>query len=101
MTNRERFQAVFGGEKPDRLPVVEWASWWTLTMERWQGEGAPAQTGPDTLQNYFGLDPLRQIWLRPRSRELPQPVSHGRRHFGRRETVRIDAVRLVQRSKHR
>lgn len=77
MTNRERFQAVFGGEKPDRLPVVEWASWWTMTMERWQGEGAPAQTGPDTLQNYFGLDPLRQIWLRPRSRELPQPVSHG------------------------
>lgn len=77
MTNRERFQAVLNGEKPDRLPVVEWASWWTLTMERWQGEGAPAQTGPDTLQDYFGLDPLRQIWLRPRSSKLPQPVSHG------------------------
>lgn len=77
MTNRERFQTVLNGEKPDRLPVVEWASWWTLTMERWQGEGAPAQTGPDTLQDYFGLDPLRQIWLRPRSSKLPQPVSHG------------------------
>ena len=77
MTNRERFQAVLNGEKPDRLPVVEWASWWTLTMERWQGEDAPAQTGPDTLQDYFRLDPLRQIWLRPRSSKLPQPVSHG------------------------
>lgn len=77
MTNRERFRAVLNGEKPDRLPVVEWASWWTLTMERWQGEGAPAQTGPDTLQDYFRLDPLRQIWLRPRSSKLPQPVSHG------------------------
>lgn len=48
-----------------------------FNLERWQGEGAPAQTGPDTLQDYFGLDPLRQIWLRPRSSKLPQPVSHG------------------------
>lgn len=46
-------------------------------ISRWQKEGAPAQTGPDTLQNWFGLDPLRQIWLGIRSRDIPQPVSHG------------------------
>ena len=49
MTNRERFAAVLHGEKPDRLPAVEWASWWNLTVDRWAGEGAPRQDGPDTL----------------------------------------------------
>lgn len=74
---RERVAAVLNGQKPDRLPMVEWAAWWDLTTSRWQKEGAPAQTGPDTLQNWFGLDPLRQIWLGIRSGDIPQPVSHG------------------------
>lgn len=77
MNNRERVAAVLNGQKPDRLPMVEWATWWDLTTSRWQKEGAPAQTGPDTLQNWFGLDPLRQIWLGIRSGDIPQPVSHG------------------------
>lgn len=76
MNNRERVAAVLNGQKPDRLPMVEWATWWDLTTSRWQKEGAPAQTGPDTLQNWFGLDPLRQIWLGIRSGDIPQPVSH-------------------------
>lgn len=32
MTNRERMLAVLNGERPDRLPVVEWASWWDKTV---------------------------------------------------------------------
>ena len=31
----------------------------------------------DGLQRYFGLDPLRQIWLGVRAPETPQPASHG------------------------
>lgn len=77
MTNRERMQAVLNHQKPDRLPMVEWATWWNLTVERWQEEGVPAPEGPDALQNYFGLDPLRQIWVRPRSNQCPGPASHG------------------------
>ena len=77
MTNRERFAAVLHGEKPDRLPAVEWASWWNLTVDRWAGEGAPRQDGPDTLQNYFGLDPLRQIWVGGMGPGCPAPAHHG------------------------
>ena len=49
MTNRDRFLAVLNGKMPDdRLPVVEWASWWDLTLNRWHGEGLdPALTGDE------------------------------------------------------
>ncbi|MGI5893750.1 MAG: uroporphyrinogen decarboxylase family protein [Candidatus Merdivicinus sp.] len=77
MTNRERFFAVLHGERPDRLPCVEWASWWNLTKERWMSEGAPEADGPDTLQNYFGLDPLRQIWVGSQGAGCPAPAYHG------------------------
>ena len=77
MTNRRRFAAVLNGEKPDRLPMVEWATWWNLTAERWEREGVPKIDGPDTLQNYFGLDPLRQIWVSPRGAGCPSPAFHG------------------------
>ncbi len=77
MTNRERVQTVLNYQNPDRLPMVEWATWWNLTTDRWQKEGAPALSSPDTLQNWFGLDPLRQIWVSPKSGKCPQPASHG------------------------
>ena len=77
MTNRERFAAALSGAPTDRLPVVEWASWWDLTTTRWESEGAPKITGPDTLQNYFGLDPLRQIWISPRGKDCPAPAHYG------------------------
>ena len=38
MTNRERFQAVLSHRLPDdRLPAIEWATWWDLTLNRWHG----------------------------------------------------------------
>ena len=77
MNNRERFAAVLNGERPDRLPVVEWATWWNLTTDRWHAEGAPAIDGPDTLQDYFGLDRLHQIWISPRGAGCPAPAHHG------------------------
>lgn len=77
MNNRERMRAVLSGEKPDRLPVVEWAIWWHLTINRWKEECPLPTDGPDAVQNYFGLDPLRQIWLNARTAQTPQPPSHG------------------------
>ena len=77
MTNRQRFAAVLNGEKADRLPVVEWAAWWPLTTERWDQEGAPKAVGPEPLQDFFGLDRLRQIWIPPCGKGCPSPARHG------------------------
>ena len=77
MTNRERVKAILNGEKADRLPMVEWASWWDQTTNRWVEQGAPHISGPDTLQNYFGLDALRQIWIGPKGPGCPGPSRHG------------------------
>ena len=77
MTNRERFIAVLNGEKPDRLPVVEWASWWDQTVNKWMEQGMPQPEGDDPIQRFYGLDPLRQIWISPRAGSCPQPKGHG------------------------
>ena len=39
MTTRERLRRVFRFEKPDRLPIIEWATWWDKTVERFYAEG--------------------------------------------------------------
>ena len=41
MKNVERFNSVMSFQKPDRLPVVEWAHWWDKTIDRWYREGLP------------------------------------------------------------
>ena len=78
MTTRERFQAVMGFRSFDRLPIVEWANWWDKTIERWRGEGLPA----DAIDRYdicrhFGLDLYLQDGLNPRGEKCPNPASHG------------------------
>ena len=45
VTPRERFHALMAFQPVDRLPVLEWAGWWTDTIDRWHGEGLdPALT---------------------------------------------------------
>lgn len=47
MTNRERFQAVLRGGPVERIPMVEWASWWPETVKQWRKEGlSPQLDGP-------------------------------------------------------
>ena len=50
MNNVERFRAALAGEPVDRLPAVEWAPWWDQTLERWRGEGLPAD-----VTEYFDI----------------------------------------------
>lgn len=78
MTTRERFQAVMGFAPFDRLPVMEWATWWDKTIARWKGEGLPRELidGAD-IQRYFGLDVHLQDWIRPRTADCPGAKSHG------------------------
>ena len=78
MTNRERFRALMNFEPVDRLPLVEWATWWNQTIERWQGEGLPGELrDPHAIRSWFGLDSYRQEWLRPRGAGFPAPAQHG------------------------
>lgn len=78
MTTRERFRSLMGFRPFDRLPVVEWAGWWTQTLDRWHGEGLPpALTDRYDICRHFGLDVWLQEWFRPRAASCPAPASHG------------------------
>jgi len=76
-TVRSRFTKVMNGQLPeDRLPVIEWASWWDLTLRRWEGEGLPPNLGNQEIKQFFGLDLDYQLWMRPIRSDAPRPA-HG------------------------
>ena len=91
MTTRERFQAVMQFQPFDRLPLVEWAMWWDVTVARWRTEGLPASFPKSGVQvpqdrflkdryqigDYFGHDLYLQDWLVIYGPDCPEPVSHG------------------------
>ena len=42
VNNRERVRAVLNFEMPDdRLPMIEWATWWDKTIRAWETQGLP------------------------------------------------------------
>jgi hypothetical protein len=61
----------------DRLPMIEWASWWDLTINRWRNEGLPEFDDFSGNYIYLGLDDHRQFWLPTRTDDCPAPPSHG------------------------
>ena len=54
MTTRELWQAIVNYGDFDRMPVLHWTGW-TETIERWVGEGMPADCNQAA---YFNADPL-------------------------------------------
>ncbi|MEN6302819.1 MAG: uroporphyrinogen decarboxylase family protein [Armatimonadia bacterium] len=63
-TVRSRFRKVMSGQRPeDRLPCLEWAGWWDQTINRWRGEGLPAELELYDIKRHFGLDVNYQIWF--------------------------------------
>lgn len=73
MNHVERFTNVMSFKPVDRLPVVEWAGYWNLTVDRWRSEGLPADLKDvAAIREYFGLDPWRQLWIRPRAATFPK-----------------------------
>jgi hypothetical protein len=77
MNVRERFlRALDFGTDIDRLPMVEWAAWWDLTLERWKGEGLP-ELGFRESQEHFGLDPMLLLRASPSQSDMPQPECNG------------------------
>lgn len=77
MTNRERFLAALEGKPKERMPMVEWATWWDETLAAWEQEGLTPNLGEQELFQYWGLDSLHQFWLRPRGNNCPSPAYHG------------------------
>lgn len=74
MTVRERFRAVMNFQPFDRLPIVEWANYWTETIQRWYGEALPNDIkGREALSRHFGLDLWFQDWMGARSSDTPAP----------------------------
>ena len=71
----------FAGKPVDRLPVIEWAPWWHLTIERWNSEGLnmPYVSRYDgtAIQRRFGLDGCMQTYFSWATGRLPHPASHG------------------------
>lgn len=77
MTTRERFHAVMHFHAFDRLPIVEWAPWWSETLARWREEGLPADLNDYRINEYFGLDIYLLEWPRPMAATCPKPAAHG------------------------
>jgi len=78
MNARQRFHAALNFQPFDRLPMIEWATWWHLTIERWHSEGMPAEVqSVEAIMRYFGLDVMRQDWIRIRKESCPTAASHG------------------------
>jgi len=73
----ERFRALMSFQTVDRLPRIEWASWWDQTIARWHQEGLPRRlTDRYDIVRYFGLDPYYQLRTSPRAPSFPS-VPHG------------------------
>jgi len=78
MSNRERFKLTMMFKPVDRLPMIEWATWWDKTLERWYSEGLPSILIDDgEIREYFGLDCYRQIWIRAIGNNCPAPKTYG------------------------
>jgi len=78
MTTRERFHAIMEFKSFDRLPILEWAEWWDKTIERWHGEGLPADVRDRyAICEHFGLDLYKQDWFDAMAPGPPQLRSHG------------------------
>lgn len=78
MTASQRFAAYLAGQPVDRVPTIEWAPWWHLTVQRWLGEGLPEDcAGYEALQGYFGLDKCLQTGVSNRTAATPEPPAYG------------------------
>ncbi len=78
MTIRERFQRVLTFERPiARLPMIEWAAWWDLTINRWKGEGMPPELDWEGSLHFFGLDPFMLLGGTAHALGLLDGIEHG------------------------
>ena len=59
------------------MPVIEWAPWWHLTLERWHKEGLPENLNSYyEVCRFFGLDPVDLFYM-DIGNNLPAPKVSG------------------------
>ncbi len=63
MTAKECISKFFSHKDCERLPCIEWATWWNLTLDRWYDEGLDKNLTDRELKMNFGLDYDAQIWI--------------------------------------
>jgi len=83
MKATERIYNFFKGKEIDRLPIIEWAPIWNLTLDRWKNEGLKA-TGENfpqywrNIQLELGLDANFPTYFFPRTPGIcPVASTHG------------------------
>jgi Uroporphyrinogen-III decarboxylase len=78
MTPGERFISTLNFKTPDdRMPMVEWAAWWDLTIDRWKKEGLPTELEHDEAQDYFYLDCMYCISAQAISPQCKSPEHYA------------------------
>lgn len=79
MTNHEIFDAYFihNSRDVERMPMVEYAPYWDLTMDAWHKEGLDPTIPDDCVQKYFGLDPLWYTSIEPTGEGFTEPEYYG------------------------
>ena len=78
MTVPERFKCVMEKKPLDRLPAIEWAPFWNLTIDRWKKEGLPKNLNSVyEIQDFFGLDKCCQTMFSWETENTPQPAHYG------------------------
>ena len=78
MNAAERFRRFLAGESVDRLPVIEWAPWWRLTMNRWHEEYLPEGVQTiEEIQEFWGLDKCSRTGIKYRTAQTPRNPGEG------------------------
>ncbi len=82
MTVRERFARTMRFEQVDRMPILEWATWWDKTVHNWIGQGLEIRPVPglnqgQALQQQMGLDLHLQAWVGFKTAATPSPKGEG------------------------
>ncbi len=79
MNCRKRFINTMNFSPVDRLPMIEWATWWDKTISRWKKEGLPESIeDAGEIREYFGLDVYRQYWISPFKSTFTNIKEHGK-----------------------
>ena len=62
--------------------MIEWATWWDKTIDRWKGEGLEIETHENlnqwqAIHKTMGLDLQLQSWIGFKTDKTPAPEYHG------------------------
>jgi uroporphyrinogen-III decarboxylase len=67
----------FNKKELDRLPAIEWAPWWHLTLNRWRDEGLDDSKGYINIYKDLSIDPSLQLLIPNELPGCPSFKEHG------------------------